>query len=94
MEAKVTVILKDFSHEFRLCKIARVGTALVNGVWSYMDGLYATQLIEHAHKYYQENVFMPSNVLRAMDLGGGCLSYEGLEVLRALESSGKNIVVV
>jgi hypothetical protein len=37
---------------------------------------------------------MPSNVLRAMDLGGGCLSYEGLEVLRALESSGKNIVVV
>jgi hypothetical protein len=84
MEAKVTVILEDFSHEFRLCKIARISTALINGVWSYMDGLYETQLIEHA----------PSNVLRAMDLGGGCLSYEGLEVLRALESSGKNIVVV
>jgi hypothetical protein len=94
MEAKVTVILEDFSHELRLCRIARLSTTLINGVWSYMDGLYETQLIEHAHNYYQENVFTPSNVLRAMDLGGGCLSYEGLEVVRALESSGKNIAVV
>jgi hypothetical protein len=89
MKAKVTVMLDDFSHEFRLCKIARVGTALVNGVWSYMDGLYEMQLIERARKYYQENVFTPFNVLRAMDLGGGRLSYEGLEVVRTLESSGK-----
>ena len=32
---------------------------------------------------------MPFNVLRGMDLAGGTLSYEGVEVIRKVESDGK-----
>jgi len=36
-----------------------------------------------------ETIYSPANILKAMDLAGGTLSMEGIEVLRAIEHQGR-----
>jgi len=45
--------------------------------------------IELAVNYIRKEVYSPANVLRAMDMAGGQLSIEGIEVLRTCETKGK-----
>jgi len=44
--------------------------------------------LENAITIIRKNVYSPSNVLRAMDMAGGQLSIEGIEVLRTCETNG------
>jgi len=44
--------------------------------------------IELAVSYIRKEVYSPANVLRAMDMAGGQLSIEGIEVLRTCETKG------
>jgi hypothetical protein len=44
------------------------------------------ELIRKAKYWLRKNVFMPANILRAMDMKGGQLSMEGVEVLRLMEA--------
>lgn len=46
-------------------------------------------LLDILRKYYQRKVFSPNNILRAMDMTGGQLSLEGVEVLRKIETGNK-----
>jgi hypothetical protein len=46
-------------------------------------------MVRQASEWLRNNVFTPFAILREMDLAGGTLSYEGLEVLRAVETKGK-----
>jgi len=43
--------------------------------------------LEHAITFIRKEVYSPSNVLRAMDMAGGQLSIEGIEVLRTCETN-------
>ncbi len=36
-----------------------------------------------------ETIYSPANILEAMDLAGGMLSMEGIEVLHAIEHQGR-----
>jgi len=45
--------------------------------------------IELAVNFICKEVYSPANVLRVMDMAGGQLSIEGIEVLRACETNGK-----
>jgi hypothetical protein len=42
---------------------------------------YNQHLLGLARKHFQEKVFTAFNILREMDLAGGTLSYEGIEIL-------------
>jgi hypothetical protein len=39
--------------------------------------------------YYRKKVFTPFNVIQQMNLTGGTMNYEALEVLHRIESNGK-----
>jgi len=45
--------------------------------------------MEWAIDYIRKEVYSPANVLRAMDMAGGQLSIEGIEVLRSCETNGR-----
>jgi len=48
--------------------------------------------VAHVKKHLRETVFHPSKILMRMDMVGGTLSMEGLEVLRMCETDGKKYV--
>ena len=49
---------------------------------------YIRELIESKVKRVRENVFHPFKILRAMDLAGGPLNFQGIELLRNVETEG------
>jgi len=49
-------------------------------------------IIDHVKKHLHETVFHPSKILMRMDMAGGTLSMEGLEVLRMCETDGQKYV--
>ncbi|KAI2490109.1 hypothetical protein MHU86_24480 [Fragilaria crotonensis] len=64
----------------------RTGVLVANALWNHAS--FQPHLLKLARKYFRENVFTPYNILREMDLAGGTLSYEGIDVLRRVETCG------
>jgi hypothetical protein len=64
----------------------RTGALVAQTVWAH-DG-FLPELVKLSRKYFRANVFTPYNVLREMDLAGGTLSYEGIDVMRRVETGG------
>lgn len=71
---------------YRRWSDARVGHLVAKAMWSQEK--FVPHLVTCARKYFRENVFTPFNILREMDLAGGTLSYEGMDVLRRVETCG------
>ncbi len=55
----------------------------------FLNGIAVPHLVGMAKLWLHKNVCTPWQVLKAMDLAGGSLNYEGIEVLRKVESDGK-----
>jgi hypothetical protein len=72
-------------HNRRL-NASRTGALVAKAVWNYAS--FQPHLLKLARKYLRENIFTPYNILREMDLAGGTLSYEGIDVLRRVETCG------
>lgn len=72
--------------EYRRWSADRIGQLVARMVWK--QDRFRQHLIVCARKYFRENVFTPFNILREMDLAGGTLSYEGIDVLRCVETNG------
>ncbi len=49
---------------------------------------FRPHLLKCEWKHFREKIFTPYNILREMDLAGGTLSYEGIDVLRCVETCG------
>jgi hypothetical protein len=65
----------------------RTGPLVVQAVWN--EGSNLPELLRKlSRKHFRDNVFTPYNVLQEMDLPGGTLSYEGIDVLRRVETAG------
>jgi hypothetical protein len=81
-------VLYDAIHtRYRRWSDARVGHLVAKAMWSQEK--FVPHLVTCARKYFRENVFTSSyNILREMDLAGGTLSYEGMDVLRRVETCG------
>jgi hypothetical protein len=56
--------------------------------WDHLDGALQPHLLKLARIHFRTHLFMPFSIIREMDLGGGSLSYEGMEVIRRVETSG------
>jgi hypothetical protein len=66
--------------------LKRTGTLVAQAVWAQEE--FRPELLKLSRTYFRENVFTPYNILREMDLAGGTLSYEGIDVLRGVETGG------
>jgi hypothetical protein len=64
----------------------RTGSLIAQAVWSDQSNL--SELLKLSFRYFRDKLFSPYNVLREMDLAGGTLSYEGIDVLRRVETAG------
>ena len=67
----------------------RRGDQHAKAFFSVLDGIAETALLKKSKKILRETVFTPYAILQQMDEHGGTLSYEGLKVLRKVESRGR-----
>ena len=65
---------------------SRTSALVAKAIWNHE--VFHAHLVRLARKYIRETVFTPFNILREMDLAGGTLSYEGIDVLRHVETRG------
>ena len=64
----------------------RTSMLVAQAVWAH-EG-FLPELLKLSRKYFRQKIFTTFNILREMDLAGGTLSYEGIDVLRRVESRG------
>jgi hypothetical protein len=64
------------------------GPIVAKVVWDQLDGALQPHLLQLARKHFRAHLFTPFNIIREMDLAGGTLSYEGIDVIRRVETSG------
>ncbi len=69
----------------RRCNASRTSALVAKEIWNH--GVFHAHLVKLARKHFRETVFTPFNILREMDCGGS-LSYEGIDVLRRVETCG------
>jgi hypothetical protein len=67
---------------------SRIVQLLALVLWTYADGVCQEFVVTMAKEWLQKNVFTPWAILQEMDIAGGTLSYEGIEVLRRVETKG------
>lgn len=65
---------------------ARIGDLVAKAVCN--DEVFFPHVLKLARRHLRKTIFTPFNILREMDLAGGTLSYEGIDVLRRVETSG------
>jgi len=69
--------------------------AVASSIWTNKSTFYEylrPLLIDHVKKHLRETVFHPARILMRMDMAGGMLSMEGLEVLWMCETDGEKYV--
>ena len=64
----------------------RTSMLVAQAVWAH-EG-FLPELLKLSRKYFRQKIFTTFNILREMDLAGGTLSYEGIDVLRRVELRG------
>jgi len=80
-------------HSEKACKQYRKAIGLQ--IWANESTFYqnlCSLLIAHVKQYLRQTVFHPAKILMRMDLAGGTLSMEGLEVLRMCETDGDKYI--
>lgn len=67
---------------------------LVEFLWStnIIDGCIRLSMIESAKKYFRTEVYSAPRIMELLDMHGGQLSYEGIDLLRQLETNGEKYV--
>lgn len=67
---------------------------LVEILWSstIWDGKIRLAMIDKVKKYYRSDIFSPAKLCELLDMAGGQLSYEGIDLLRSLETNGEKYV--
>jgi hypothetical protein len=64
----------------------RIGRELATLVFEFDDGVCHAAIISKAKHWLRKNVFTCYNILREMDRAGGTLGYEGIDLLRSVET--------
>jgi hypothetical protein len=62
------------------------GVPSAPAVWA-REG-FLPELLKLSRKHFRQNIFTPFNIMQEMVLAGGTLSYEGIDVLRRVETNG------
>jgi hypothetical protein len=67
---------------------------IIDKLWntSILSGFLQTAMIGKARKHFRAKVFSPVKIMELLDMNGGQLSYQGLDLLRQLETNGESYV--
>ncbi len=76
-------LIATYFPRFRLKSLMK---DIIEGFWTWRDGVCQDFLIEKSKNYLRANVFSPLRICRAMDLFGGMLNFQSLRVLRWIEN--------
>jgi hypothetical protein len=79
------------SHGTRFSN-TRIAQLVASVTWTYAGGICKHFVVKIAKEWLRKNVYTPWAILREMDLAGGTLSYESIEVLRRVETKGEKSV--
>jgi len=85
-------LIATYFPRFRLKSLMK---DIIEGFWTWRDGVCQDVLIEKSKNYLRANVFSPLRICRAMDLFGGMLNFQSLRVLRWIEKDamqGSNLI--
>jgi hypothetical protein len=58
------------------------GPFVAKVLWDYLDGALQPHLLKLARIHFRTHVFTSFNIIREMDLAGGTLSFEGMDVIQ------------
>lgn len=75
----LNVVLSTHGKKFSSICVAQL---LISVIWTFGGGMCQPFVIKIAKEWLHKHVFTPWAILREMDISGGTLSYEGIEVLR------------
>jgi hypothetical protein len=92
---EVCGLLEEISKEKKSEKTFRQNAKLVvHALWdcAHLHGFLKDEFMMMGKSMLRKEIFSPDKILRIMDLHGGTLSYEGLKVLRQLETDGQKWV--
>jgi hypothetical protein len=59
---------------------------------NFFDGLVRAEILKQAKRYFKEEVYSPWKILRCMDVNGGKISLESIDLLRTIKTDGKKYV--
>jgi hypothetical protein len=82
---KVTSMLDQLVTTMKW-KRKRVGKELASLVFEYDNNVCLEALIAKSKAWLRKNVYTCYNILREMDRAGGTLGYEGIEIIRSVET--------
>jgi len=91
-EGIIAVIEKIVQTHYSRYGMKRVGEEVARAVWSVdcLGGSVRGSLIKVVKGWIRQEVFNPRNIVRAMDLFGGMLSFQAIRVLRWIEGNGES----
>jgi hypothetical protein len=89
MKMELTSSIESVVQKHRRMGQERVGKIIAEAAWDAAEGAAQAALIKRSTKWIRENLYTPQAVLKAMDIAGGTLGFQGLEVLRTVETKNK-----
>ena len=85
-KVQVVAAINDVLKAYPRWSSKRTVPLIAQAVWNVDANQPA--LVKLARKYFRDTIFTPFNILKEMDLAGGTLSYEGIDILRRVETLG------
>ena len=67
----------------------RLGEQITGGFLAYDDSVVHDDVLKYTKRWLHDNMFHPLIILKAMDLAGGTLGYEGYKIIRSCETCGR-----
>ena len=67
---------------------------LIEFLWNskFLSGCVRSSINEFTKTYFRKTIFSPARILQLLDMNGGQLSYQGLDLLRDLETNGEKYI--
>lgn len=83
------VNLRKISNE-KNRNLSKLAKTVVHEIWNdnLLNGFLVEQMVQRCKGYFRATIFSPQNLLRTMDMYGGQLSMNSIEIMRTLETKG------
>lgn len=67
-----------------------LATNVFKDLWdeTFLEGNFISTAIDKVRQHFRTNIFNGENLLHAMDMNGGQLSMQGIDILRSIETKG------
>ena len=85
-KAQIVAAINHVSNVYPCWSSKRTVPLIAQAVWNVDAN--QPELLKLARKHFRATVFTPFNILKEMDIAGGTLSYEGIDILRQVETLG------